>query len=111
MGEMANPTPKDREATRKLASAIVDAITEDENWRAAIGTASDIDVIAQLAQEVTLCTDEKLGAEAEELRSGIERVMKEMPTTPSCDLVKAMLLTLLDDVDARDSLAHLEKKR
>jgi len=43
------------------------------------------------------------GAEAEELRSGIERLIDEGVTERG-------LRRLLDEVDARDSLAYLEMK-
>ena len=47
------------------------------------------------------------GGEAEELRSGIEKILAESDLDP-IDL-RASLQALLDDVDARDSLAHLER--
>lgn len=45
------------------------------------------------------------GAEAEELRSGLERLIEED------DLTVRSVWRLLDRVDARDSLAFLEKRR
>jgi hypothetical protein len=52
------------------------------------------------------------GAEAQELRSGIEQIIRqEDPAEP--EYVFGRLQELLDSVDARDSLAYLEtpKKR
>lgn len=57
-----------------------------------------------------LLPDDRHHTEAEELRSGIEKVLTEIPTTPSCDLVRAMLMQLLDEVDARDSLEHVSTR-
>jgi hypothetical protein len=47
------------------------------------------------------------GAEAEELRSGIEEIIE---SNPSEDEWEWELRRLLDMVDARDSLAYLEAK-
>jgi hypothetical protein len=44
------------------------------------------------------------GGEAEELRKGLERLLKEHGVVPP----RRTLIALLDRVDARDSLAHLE---
>lgn len=45
------------------------------------------------------------GREAEELRSGIERLLDDVDDD---GLIRKELRRLLDDVDARDSLAYLE---
>lgn len=47
------------------------------------------------------------GQEAEELRSGVERLIRDYRGQPKKGILKA-LQKLLDGVDARDSLAHLE---
>lgn len=49
-------------------------------------------------------------AEAEDLRSGIEGVIKELSYTNGGDQCRNLLLRLLDNVDARDSLAYLEAR-
>lgn len=54
------------------------------------------------------------GAEAEELRAGIERLIKEADMDPDDGVrrtVASELQSLLDSVDARDSLAFLEADR
>lgn len=51
--------------------------------------------------------EKRITSEAEELRAGIEKMIDEGDT----EEVWSDLQTLLDDVDARDSLAYLEKKR
>lgn len=47
------------------------------------------------------------GAEAEELREGIENILE---SNPSEDEWEYKLRDLLNEVDARDSLAYLESK-
>lgn len=47
------------------------------------------------------------GAEAEELRAGIEALMPRLPEMLPIE-IKRELQQLLDRVDARDSLAYLE---
>lgn len=50
------------------------------------------------------------GREAEELRAGIERIRKDHPPDHVGEhIVHAALRRLLDEVDARDSLAFLER--
>ena len=61
----------------------------------------------------TYCADHEFvhGAEAEELRAGIERVIENLLTDKnrvSRSLVVERLQRLLDKVDARDSLAWRE---
>lgn len=55
---------------------------------------------------------QKHGAEAEELRAGLERIMADPPggDIESNNEWLAPLRRLLDDVDARDSLAYLEAR-
>lgn len=58
------------------------------------------------------CTDHEFthGAEATELREGVEQLLEQFPDDPP----RAFLQGLLDRVDARDSLAyaeHLEKEK
>lgn len=48
------------------------------------------------------------GGEAEELRKGIEKILAQCDYPAVVD-VKIQLISLLDDVDARDSLAHVEE--
>lgn len=53
------------------------------------------------------------GAEAEELRSGIEAIIKYLDGERDTDdllTIQGRLQRLLDRVDARDSLAYLEAK-
>jgi len=53
------------------------------------------------------------GAEAEELRAGIEKIIKRFDEAVDTDdlmAIKDKLQRLLDRVDARDSLAYLEAK-
>lgn len=50
-------------------------------------------------------TEAPRGKEAEELRSGIEELLADPP-----DDIERALLMLLDNVDARDSLSHLESR-
>jgi hypothetical protein len=54
--------------------------------------------------------NQKHGAEAEELRRGIERVLKTVEYAAGYQGIRASLQTLLDAVDARDSLAYLESR-
>lgn len=48
------------------------------------------------------------GGEAQELRKGIEEILKEMRGGDGDETMQEMLQNLLDKVDARDSLGHLE---
>jgi len=54
------------------------------------------------------------GREAEELRSGIEQILRQYEQHADSDFeynsLRRSLRALLDEVDARDSLAYLEKK-
>lgn len=52
------------------------------------------------------------GHEAEELRAGIEQIRRDHPAEDDdldAHIIRAALRRLLDDIDARDSLAFLEK--
>lgn len=51
------------------------------------------------------------GAEAEELRSRISRLVDEIGDDSSPDIIHDELQEILDDVDARDSLAWLEQEK
>jgi hypothetical protein len=55
--------------------------------------------------------DQEHGGEAEELRKGIERILTAFPDKASRRVrcMREELQRLLDDVDARDSLAWLER--
>ncbi len=61
----------------------------------------------------TICTEHggfTHGAEAEELRQGVERIIENTDTSGPCDNLLSDLRALLDRVDARDSLAWIEAK-
>lgn len=66
------------------------------------------------ADEPTRCpvhADQEHGAEAEELRSGVERLLASSHGGGwNVSLLRRELRDLLDDVDARDSLAWLERR-
>ena len=49
------------------------------------------------------------GGEAEELRGGIEEIVETLKGFENSTDVRLSLINLLDSVDARDSLAHLER--
>lgn len=68
----------------------------------------DVDIPAEFAihEECPVHSYSKHGEEANELRNGIQRALKE----EDFDMMVDDLRRLLDDVDARDSLAYLERK-
>lgn len=63
----------------------------------------------EIAESVHDLLDKRHGAEAEELRAGLERIMADPPggDNESNGEWRTALQAMLDDVDARDSLAHL----
>lgn len=69
----------------------------------------DVDIPAEFAilEECPVHSYATHGKEAEELRQGIERALNE----EDFDMMADDLRRLLDGVDARDSLAYLERKQ
>ena len=67
----------------------------------------------EVAEGLRELLDERRGAEAEELRAGLEKIMADAPggDLDSNHEWNAALQVLLDEVDARDSLAHVEQKQ
>lgn len=100
--------------TKKLASELL----EDDGERV-VGPfvrAVDAAKARQRSAERRRCVVHALalhGKEAEELRRGIEKILSDygLPETSSHDgLLVKQLQRLLDRVDARDSLAYLERR-
>ena len=70
-------------------------------------------------EECPVHSYQKHGKEAEELRKGVETIIRMMPphgdeltgcdARDMVDAVRTALRELLDDTDARDSLAYLER--
>jgi hypothetical protein len=74
-----------------------------------------LDLVEKVSYKLAELEDEHtpaLGAEAEELRHGIEDVLSgtNAPTTEEGEYFHRALRELLDDVDARDSLKWLEER-
>lgn len=84
---------------------MVDRLNDEESWPAI--SPSEAEEISKGLHELL---DERRGAEAEELRAGLEALMADAPggDIESNNEWNAALQKLLDEVDARDSLAHLE---
>jgi hypothetical protein len=60
-------------------------------------------------QECPVHAYQQHGKEAHELRNGIEKLIAEFSADPCDPVTSEDLQALLDHVDARDSLAYLER--
>lgn len=97
----------------------------DGGYRAADDTSLALTFATVIMQLTTACTigmpcEKHSGAvhgqEAEELRAGVERILTDVAVVEDADApamladVKMTLESLLDDVDARDSLVYCVKR-
>lgn len=100
--------PETSERLRELADRATDPgpfVTEyDSAWT--------MEECAEIAKSLQEMLDERRGAEAEELRTGLELILADAPggDLESNNEWTAAIGRLLDEVDARDSLAHLEQR-